>query len=71
MSVKQRTGGVRTVIQLSQENAVSVFAALTPPGADKPPFGLMSRFFNQLVEAWRVKQAQKENQRGTHEQPST
>lgn len=69
MSNKARRGGVRTVIQLSEENAISVFAALTPPGESKPPFGLVSKFFNQLVDAWRVKRAQQEIQNGPDTQP--
>lgn len=71
MSLRSRTGGVRQVIQLSNENALAVFARLTPPGSQRPPFGAISSFFNHLVDAWRVQEALKEKKDGpdSHPQP--
>lgn len=59
---RKKTAGVRTVIFLTEENALSVFGALTPAGEQRPPFGAMSHFFNELVERWRIARAQKENE---------
>lgn len=50
------------MIQLSDENFLAVNVALTPPGEVKPPFGITSKFFNELVEDWRARRALKEIQ---------
>jgi hypothetical protein len=60
LSHRSRTSGNRVVLYLSDENYLSVIAALTPAGEDRPPFGVISKFYNDLTEAWRMRRASQE-----------
>lgn len=57
MSYRKRGGSNRVVIYLSDENFLAVGAELTPPGESKPDFGAISKFFNGLVDDWRLRRA--------------
>lgn len=57
MPARSRHGSNRIVIQLSDENYLAVMCELTPEGQAKPPFGVVTKFFNGLVENWRAHKA--------------
>lgn len=60
MPAKSKHGTNRIVAQLSDENYLYVMTKLTPPGELSPPYGMLSRYLNGLIDAQRSREAQQE-----------
>jgi hypothetical protein len=68
--MSRKAGRNRLVVRISAENYLAMQTALTPPGADKPPFGVQSDFIDRLLDNWRTALARSLNeQRQTPQQP--
>lgn len=60
--MSRQRGRVRLVVHIKPENYLTVQTALTPAGASKPGFGVISDFIDGLIDEWVTKRAQRDNQ---------